>query len=302
MTSSLPSAPGPVPGVDRHPGGDLLAGYAAGTVQAVAVWSVEAHLARCAPCRAALSAQIDTERLARNRSVLLARAAIGDGGRVRRVLGRCGLPDHVLGLLTATPSLRRSWLLSVIGVLAVVAGEAAAVRYAWAGIGGHPVLAGQVDPAVLVPFLLVGPLLVLAGVAAAFLPVFDPACQLAVAAPFSGFTLLLVRSLSALAAALVPVAAAGFFLPGPGWLPAALLLPSLALAVFALAAATVIGPRAAAVTAGILWAVPALLLAVAHVPLLIVQPDAQIACAAAACACGVVLLVRRDRFEWGWTG
>jgi hypothetical protein len=143
-------------------------------------------------------------------------------------------------------------------------------------------------------------LLVLAGVAAAFLPMFDPACQLAVAAPFSGFTLLLARSVSALAAALVPVAAAAFLLPGPGWLPVALLLPSLALCALALAAATVVDPRAAAVMAGVLWVAPVLWLATNHVPLLVVRPDAQFACAAVLCACAVVLLARRDRFEWGW--
>jgi hypothetical protein len=130
---------------------------------------------------------------------------------------------------------------------------------------------------------------------------FDPACQLAVAAPFSGFTLLLVRAVSALATALVPVVAAAFVLPGPGWLPVALLLPSLALSAFALAAATVMDPRAAAVTAGILWALPALLLAATHVPLLIVQPDAQFACLAVLCACAVVMLARHDRLESGWT-
>jgi len=148
--------------------------------------------------------------------------------------------------------------------------------------------------------VLVGPLLVLAGVAAAFLPMFDPACRLTVAAPFSGFTLLLVRAVSALAAALVPVAAAAFLVPGPGWLPLALLLPSLALSAFALAAATVVGPRAAAVTAGALWALPVLLLNAAHDPVLIVQTNAQLACAAVLCACAVVLLARHDRFEWGW--
>ena len=67
--------------------------------------------------------------------------------------------------------------------------------------------------------------------------------------------------------------AAAFVVPGPGWLPVALLLPSLALCAFALAAATVVDPRAAAVTAGALWALPALLLAAAHVPLVIVQPE-----------------------------
>jgi hypothetical protein len=300
MTSSFPDAAEPAAGAAWHAGEDLLTHYAAGTAQTVVVWSVEAHLAGCARCRSALSAHVDAERLARNRSVLLVRAALGDGGRGRRLLRRCGVPDHVLGLLTATPSLRRSWVLSVIGVLALVAGEAAAVRPVWIPARGPVGLAPYPGPEALAPFLLVAPLLVLAGVAAAFLPMFDPASRLAVAAPFSGFTLLLVRAVCALAAALVPVTVAAFLLPGPGWLPAALLLPSLALCAFALAAATLVDPRAAAVLAGILWAVPVLLLATAHVPLLIVAPDAQFACGVVLCAGAVVLLARHDRFELGW--
>jgi hypothetical protein len=306
MTSSYPGPAGP--GAGWHPGECLLAGYAAGTAGEISAWSVEAHLSGCARCRSAVSAHADQERLARNRSVLLARAAIGDGGRVRRGLRQCGVPDHLLGLLGATPSLRLSWSLSVMAVLAVMAGEAAAARYGWtpwARYGAiHPAgpgrLAGYPDPEVLAPFLLVAPLLVLAGVAAAFLPAFDPACRLAVAAPFSGFTLLLVRSVSALAAALVPVAAAAFVMPGPGWLPVALLLPTLTVCALALAVATVTDPRAAAAVAGALWAVPAAWLAADHVPLLIVAANAQFACAAVLCACAVVLLARHDRFEWGW--
>jgi len=297
MTSALPGPAGPAAG---HASDDLLASYATGTAGPVAVWSVEAHLTGCPRCRSALSAHVAAERLARNRSVLLVRVALPEGGRVQRALRRCGVPDHLLRLLAATPSLRRSWLLSVIGVVAVAAGEAAAVGYGWIRTGGPTVLVRYPGPEVLAPFLLVAPLLVLAGVAAAFLPMFDPAYRLAVAAPFSGFTLLLVRSVSALAVALVPVVLAAFLLPGPGWLPAALLLPSLALCAFALAAATVVGPRAAAIMAGALWAVPVLLLAAAHIPLLAVQRNAQFACAAVLCACAMVLLARHDRFEWGW--
>jgi len=299
MTNPSPGAAGRAAGADWHADADLLAGYAAGTADPVVVWSVEAHLTGCARCRSALSAHADAERLARNRSVLLVRVAMPGGGRTGRLLGRCGVPDHLLRLLAATPSLRRSWLLSVVGVVAVVAGEAAAVRYGWTRTGQTGRLAGHPDPEVLAPFLLVAPLLVLAGVAAAFLPSFDPAFRLAAAAPFSGFTLLLVRAVCALAAALIPVVGAAFLVPGPGWLPAALLLPSLTLCGFALAAATVLEPRAAAVTAGVLWTLPVLLLAVAHVPLAIVQPDAQLACAAVLGAAAAVLLARHDRFEWG---
>ena len=300
MTSSFPGAAGAAGAAAAawHASEDLLASYAAGTTEAVASWSVEAHLTDCGSCRAGLSAHVDPERLARNRSALLVRAATGDGGRVRRLLRRCGVPDHVLSLLAATPSLRVSWLLSVLAVIAVVAGEAAAVSYGWIP-GGGPVT-GHPGPAALAPFLLVAPLLVLAGVTAAFLPVFDPAWRLAAAAPFSGFTLLLVRAVCALAAALVPVTGVAFVLPGPGWLPVALLLPSLALSAFALASATIMDPRAAAVTTAALWALPVLWLASADVPLLIVAPAAQVACAAVLCACAVVLCLRRDRFELGW--
>jgi hypothetical protein len=299
MTSVYSDAAGAAGWTDGHASDGLLASYAAAALETVALWSVEAHLNGCARCRSALSLRAGPERLARNRSVLLARAALPADGRMRRLLCRCGIPGDLLDLLAATPSLRLSWLLSVAGVLAVATGEAAAVRYGWIPGGGPST--GTLHPAALATFLLVGPLLVLAGVAAAFLPMFDPAYRLAVAAPYSGVRLLLVRAVCALIAALVPVAGAAFVVPGPGWLPVALLMPSLALCAFALAAATVIDPRAAAVAAGAMWALPVLALAATHGPLLIVESTAQFASAAVLCLSAVVLVLRRDRFELGWT-
>jgi len=282
-------------GAGGHASQDLLAGYAAGAVAEPAAWSVEAHLMACAACRTALGAQADAGRLARNRSALLVRAAIGDDGPAHRLLRRCGVPDHLVRLIAVTPSLRRSWLLSVVAVLAVVAGETVLFRFGSRGpAGSFP--PGQA----IVPFLLVAPLLALASVAAAFLPLFDPAYRLTVAAPFSGFTLLLVRAVSALAAALILVACAAFAVPGPGWLPAAFLLPSLAVCALALAAVSVLGPVPAAVVAGALWVLPVLLLAGAHLPLTAVDWHGQAACAAVLLAAAAVLFLRRDRFESGW--
>ncbi len=313
MTSLHSDTDGAAAWADGHASADLLASYAVGTVAPIAVWSVEAHLNGCARCRSALSRHADQGRLARNRSVLLTRTALSDDGPVRRLVRRCGIPDSLLDLLAATPSLRLSWLLSVIGVLAVVTAEAAAVRLRWipgagragpAGALSSRLLAtspGPLNPEVLATFLLVGPLLVLAGVAAAFLPPLDPAYRLAVAAPMSGVRLLLVRTVCALIAALVPVACAALVVPGPGWLPVALLLPSLALCAFALAAATIVDPRAAVAAAGGLWALPALFLALTNGPLTIVQSTAQFACAALFCISAVVLFLRHDRFDLGWT-
>jgi hypothetical protein len=274
-----------------HAGASMLADYAAGKADTVTAWSVETHLAACGGCRRELSAYADAERLDRNRSAVLVRVALPDGS-AGRVLRRCGVPDHVLRLLAATPSLRRSWLLAVFGVLAVVTVETALAEHA--GPGGPP------DQAGLMPFLLVAPLLILASVAAAFMPALDPAHRLAAAAPFSGLTLLLARAVSALAAALIPVICAAFLVPGPPWLPAALVLPSLALCATALAAATVVGPVAAAIGSAALWVLPVVALAVTHPPLVVLQWHAQYACAVVLLAAAAVLLVRHDRFDFGW--
>jgi hypothetical protein len=296
MTGPNPDLPRRAAAAGDHPDEDLLDRYATGSVDQVTAWSVEAHLTACARCRQAVSPLVDPARLSRNREVMLVRVATTDGGRVRQLLSRCGVPDHVLRLLTATPSLRLSWMLSVVGVLAVVAGEGLLSAY----VSGGPVVPHHAQVPLL--FLLVAPLLVLATVAGAFLPWFDPASSLAVAAPFSGFVLLLLRSVSALATALVPVVVAAFVVPGPGWLPAALLLPSLALCAVALAVAVVVGPRAAAVTAGAAWVVPVLWVGVAQSPQLAVQWRGQAACAVVLVAAVAVLVVRRDRLEIGWAG
>lgn len=301
MTRSLSGAPQPAAdaGTGRHPIDDVLADYASGRIGEFAAWSVESHLEACADCRSAVCALVDSGRLARNRAVVLAMTGIPDTGRLARLAGRCGIPEYLLRLLTATPSLRRSWLLSVLGVLGVVVGESVAVRVLWPGTGGPPDSAWLAPAAGLAPFLLVGPLLVLAGVAGAFIPLLDPSYRLAVAAPFSGVTLLLVRSVSALLAALVPVVCAAFVVPGPGWLPAAVLLPSLAVCAAALAAVTVVGPIPAAVGSGGLWVVSVAWSAVVHSSLAAVQGLGQVLCAAVLAAAVLVVFERRDRLEMG---
>src|SRR6202034_80922 len=133
-----PSRPG------GHASEDLLVAYAAGTVLGVDAWSVEAHLTGCAQCRFAVSAHVDAERLIRNRSVLLVRAALPEAGPLSRLLHRFGVPEHLLGLLAATPSLRRSWLLAVVGVMAAVTGEAALVGHVWSGPLGRQATGGGV--------------------------------------------------------------------------------------------------------------------------------------------------------------
>ncbi len=284
-------------GANWHAGAGVLVTYMAGELDGAHAWSIESHVAECAVCRAKVSQQADGPRLARNRAIVLALAAVPRPGRLRRLARRCGMPEHLLVLLSATPSLRRSWLLSVIAVLGVVTAETLLVRALWPK---GPAGSSYSGPELLTPFLLVGPLLVLAVVAAAFMPALDPGHRLAVAAPFSSLTLLLVRAVSTLLAALVPVTLAAALVPGPGWLPAGLLLPSLALCAFALAAATVVGPGAAVLAAGAMWAAPVAWLAVTRSPLESVQVHSQSLCAVVIAVAVAVVFVRRDRLELRW--
>jgi hypothetical protein len=262
--------------------GGLLARYASGALDAASAWSVEAHVPDCGPCRAALAGQLDAARLARNRAVLLTRLAVPPPGPVGGALRWCGVPDHVVALLSATPSL----------VLAAAVGAAyLLVPDAPARLSGDGAWAG------LMPFLAVAPLVPLAAVAAAFSPRLDPAYEIAAAAPISAVWLLFVRATAVIAVTLVPTALAALALPGPWWLASVLLLPALAVSAAALAAATVVGPAAAAAGAGTAWIAAVTAATVARHPAAAFGPAGQAAAAAVLLAAVAVLAARRDRFS-----
>ena len=226
--------------------GELVAAYRAGTLGDVAAWSVEQHLPGCAACRSVLAGAVDGEadqaRLDRNLAVVLTRIGLPEPGPIERMAVRLGVPPHLGRLLAVTPSLRASWLAGTVVVLA------AAVGAAWADPAS---LAG--GAARLVPFLVLAPLLPLAAVAVAFGRAFDPAADLATAAPISGLWLFFVRSTAVLASALGPVVVAACVLPGDPLLPLLVVLPALALAAAALALATLTDPGRAAAWAGGGW-------------------------------------------------
>ena len=58
----------------------LVTAYARGEIGAAAAWSVEAHVPGCAACRADLAGGAQRDRLAANRSVLLARLGLPAAG------------------------------------------------------------------------------------------------------------------------------------------------------------------------------------------------------------------------------
>jgi Putative zinc-finger len=279
----------------------IVSGYAAGSLAHPQVWSVEAHLAGCQRCRTVLAEcrPADQGRLDRNRAVLLARVGMPAPGPLQRTLRHCGVSGDTVALLTATPSLRRSWLAGIVLVLL------AALGAAWlAPVGAAPTptaLGHDLLPWNLVPFLVLAPLLPLAAVAVAFSAVLDPAFQLAMAAPMAKTRLLLVRSVAVVGATLVPTVLLGQALPGPWWLATATLLPALALCSAALAAGTLAGTTRGAITVGVGWLAAVVAAGiVAHSPALIFGPSGQGTALAVLAVAVVVLLARRRHIDPAW--
>lgn len=250
-----------------------LARYAEGAVDAVTAASVEAHLARCSQCRAELVPYADTSRLDRTWREVLDVLDTPRTTFAERVLRLLRVRDTYARLLAATPSLRTSWLLSVLLV----------VTFA--------VATGRGTERDLV-FLLVAPLVPVAGVAAAYGPRIDAAYEIAVAAPFGGLRLLLLRSVAVLSASVVLCGAAGVFVPGVDgveWL-----LPALALSVATLALTTATTPPVAAAAVGLAW--------VTYVRFRVADPAdglTQVLAAGLLAVALVVLALRAGRIEVG---
>lgn len=159
------------------------------------------------------------------------------------VILRLGVRPHLARLLAATPALRLSSLSAVTVSLAL---SVAAAH------GGH----GQRG---LLLFLLVAPLLPVAGVAAAFSPQVDPASELTLASPSGGFQLLLIRAVAVLATTTVLAGLAAVALPGHNAVAVAWLLPAFGLSVLSLAVASFVEPITAAGWVGSAWVVGVLL-------------------------------------------
>ncbi|MEO8293242.1 MAG: sensor histidine kinase [Actinomycetota bacterium] len=162
-------------------------------------------------------------------------AALTAGGRLERALVRVGVREHVARIIAATPSLRASW------VVAAVAGM---------GFSGWAASAG---PRGVVAFLVVAPLLPVAGVAAAYGPWADPMHEMTQASPMAGVRMVLLRSVAVLATTAVIAGVAAVAIPGTDWTAAAWILPALGLTLGSLALSTFMPVHRAAGAVTFLW-------------------------------------------------
>ncbi|WP_133911885.1 zf-HC2 domain-containing protein [Streptomyces sp. NBC_00582] len=265
-----------------HVAEEDLRAYALGELAPPLLWSADTHLTRCAECRARLAAAADPVALDAAWERLDAELDAPRPSPTERLLVRIGVADHTARLLTATPVLRRSWLLSVLFLLVMTV---LAVR-----VADVPAL-----------FLALAPLLPLAGVALSYGPALDPTYEMAVVAPLHGFRLLMIRTVAVLTAGLALNGLATLALPGYGLMALAWLLPALALTTTGLALSARLGPVLAPALVGGAWLT---LLLVAHAqaqsPTSTLAPFTAVGQSAAAgvTVLAALLLYRtRDRFD-----
>lgn len=260
---------------------DLLSAYAAGEpLPPSRKAAVETHLFGCADCRARVAPAVDPARLDAVLTEVVDRIDAPRVGAVERLLTVLGVSPPSARLLAATPSLRLSWLSGVTAALAL------AVVAAHSGVRGVPF------------FLALAPVLPVAGVALAFGRRSDPLYEVALAAPYSSYRLLLLRSVAVVTATVllaVPVAA---LLPGSPWLAVAWLLPAAALTTLTLAVSHRVDPVIASAGLSTVWVAVALLgVLPGRDPLLATRPVPQLACLLLAVAGAVALATRRG----AWT-
>jgi Putative zinc-finger len=218
-----------------HAGDGLLRSYVDGTADPMVAASLEQHLTHCPECRARITGHVDPAPLELTWDRIRDEAQAPRRSVVERVLTGLRVPAPDALLIAVAPSMRASWLFGLVVTLGFVGLSA--------GYGGSH------GPAV---FLLLAPLLPVAGVAFSYGPDVDPGYEVGLAAPYSAARLLLLRTAAVLAACLPLVLATGLLIPGLSWTAVAWLVPAVSFTAVVLAATTWIPPvpAAAGVTVG----------------------------------------------------
>ena len=195
-----------------------------------------------------------------------------------RLLGGMHLPAFVPSVVAATPSLRLPWL-----------GAAAAVSVfaAWGAASNDQVLV----------FLLVAPVVPVAGVAAAYGPWADPMFDTVRSTPVSGFQVVLARTVAVIGTCIPLLAIAALIVPEARASASVWVLPALALALSSLVVSTFTSPPRAAAIVTACWFAAVAVAGTLSDPSVLFQGQAQLVFLAVALAASLMLARRRERFE-----
>lgn len=203
--------------------------------------------------------------------------------RLARLLRRFGVSEGTVPLVTATPALRRSWVIAVL--VAVLFALSAASSNTGEGVER------------IVVFLSLAPLIPLAGVALAFGPAVDPTHDVALAAPIDGFRLFLVRALTVVGASTIVLLLTSMLVPAGGAHRVAWLFPALATTALTMALSTRFDPRLAAGGVAASWLVIVTIAIGASSPAAAFGPTMQVLSLFVTAGAGVALVQRRRRLD-----
>jgi hypothetical protein len=241
---------------------------------------VEAHLLSCGRCRALLGPAVEPDRLQRLWGDVVQRVDDPRPGPVERLLRLGGMSQNTARLVAATPALRGSWLLALAATLAFAVFAST--------VGGR-------DRGALL-FLVVAPVLPVAGVAAAFRRGLDPTHDIGLATPYSQFRLLLLRSAAVTSVTCAGSFVAGLLPPERALTAAAWLLPAFALTSLTLVLARRVDVLLAAAGVGTAWGVAVGASALHIGRFAALGTVGQVACLSVAAVSVVLLVADRNRY------
>lgn len=226
---------------------------------------------------------VPAARLAGNFAAIEAELDAPARSLLARVLIRLGVSEGTVPLVTATPALRRSFIISVL--VAVLFALSAATNNTADGADR------------IVVFLTMAPLIPLTGVALAFGPRVDPTHEVALAAPIDGFRLFLIRALTVVGASTLVLLLASMLVPTGGAHRVAWLLPSLAATAVTMALSTRLDPRLAAGVVAASWITIVTVAVAATDAAAAFGPTMQVLSLFVAAAGGVGFAQRRRRLD-----
>lgn len=271
MMSPTPIAPDP----------ELAARYVDGRTTPGETLRVEQAMDVSPAWRALVGSNVDPVRLDENLTLIALELDAPRRGVIERLMTRVGLPEHVARLMAATPVLRRSWYLA--SCLVLLFGLAAT---------------SPNNRGTLLFFLALAPIVPVLGVGLAYGPGIDPAHDITVATPLSGFRLLLLRTITVLATSVVMGGLASLLgSTEQGVRIVAWLLPALALTGITLAVASWLPTRVAAGLTGGGWLVLVSIVSRAATDLTLFGAPAQFVYAVLAVGAFAVVVARRDAFD-----
>jgi hypothetical protein len=243
-----------------HADGEVLRRWVDGIADPAMGISIEQHVLHCATCRARVALVVPSESLQPTWDAVISTIETPTPSLAERLLTRVGVSPSDALVVASAATLRAAWFAAVTGLLAFAVLAAT--------VGGSDSIAW---------FLFGAPLIPVAGVAAIYGPSSDPAYELAVAAPYVMFRLVLLRTAAVLATSVPLVVIAGLLLPTSPTVAVAWLLPATVFITAALTASIWVDPLHAASVIALAWSVVMVMVTRHGDPLVIFGSNALIA-------------------------